>query len=1635
MTDLIPTEPNPDTQAIPEQPLMEEIPGPEEIPSSSANTARTFAQAVSVSLGIPEDEERIKQEFEQSGRSQDWERSGIMWQQARTQEVRKSIVENTIKRAQALKVDPATELRGDGVGILEDETRRSAQSLAIATQSTEADAYAHVITQEPRHILDYEEYWNYKSLSPVEIVTQVQENAYETLQEFNEFLLELSEGGVKAGGVAEIIGGVAQDMMPGWYTARVFALGRSPLGTEAGITSVLPGSIAEEFRKFIFDLPPEERGDYLKRMATWLFQSPLHVSDWADVSLLQHIVNGDVLLEGETETIWDAVINIGTTLELAALGPVIRSFKSTVSAGTRFSNTTTNIAKAANPERASDDLAHSVAALKDSELLNELGVTVADETRQLLPQPLRNRSGKDVVEEIPALDESDLSRVRANQARVQSLTTQTRQQVYRPEDLTTATETQVSHIIESWDGKVRPGMMRVGVSEDELALEFNVFLGKNKTHPFMSSKSALLEVENLAQHGMDLKGIEVWTSNGLKLNKVMGGEDALAALASLQKKTATSKRGKYYVSYKEDYYMRPQDRGLFGGQPVLTGEYTGRASGWLLTPSSQFTEEVYGSFVRNHNKEEAIASALDQIVAPIFKMSRPTRREIDRMYRYTENFAIENGRVPTTLEYRNAFPDAGPDEFRGVQLTKEFYDTIYDVMNEKLYREWKSAGYVTLRATNLDATWHGIPQTEATLKPLFDGNKRLHVYDAATTNMEKLSSTELKKLFNEGGSIIKLDDTQAFLAKEKTTSTLVMYNPAKQSGAATKLVLTPLSANPLKYIEGYYPRIYEDAHYVRKISKGGLFNGVARDVEHTVGVAATRAEADRFVARMKDKDPGNVYEVIKEDPRLSGKDRTAMDLERFRLEGRLIFDQRQQKRLVNVNGGEADILSPLNAMERATRMVSKELSMTDLVAGQKQSFKQWYGDLIKGDIIREPASETRKSLIALYGKHSGKERVRIGQALELWEYISLMEGNINQGSQIFRSKAITAAEWLHEQLRGVPSATRATTWLVRKVGPNIDPLQSMKGLSFFDFIVTRPVRQLVLQSSQHLFLQALDPLYAGRWQRDSIVLLQGMKRDAAGLIGGKGLTSQLIKRNSKLMGLTEDEYLMLVDKFSESGLVPAINRHSFAGDMKAVEELPSTRVGDVIQTTRRTATAAPVREALQQAGFDLGEQVNVSSSYTMALRIYRKENKHLKKLQDFTKEDWAKVDINATNYAFAMNRANAAKFQYGFASLTTQFLQFTHKTLLIMLRALPEGAGGGLGNKTFTASQARRLVLGQFVLFGGAGFGVKPEVERLLAESGLSHMIGTTAADLLEGGLIDFILDTSLQALTDDPELDFAFDEFLAPGANIINTARNMIDIAFEQPLIEGATGASGSTLSRMWQGYQMGRTVVSFDVDISASERATKVADLVLRGMASGYNDFVKARIATKAGYWMSGNGDLHAIEATWTEILAKGILGVNTESVNTAYRINKDVRDKEKALRDTAREYFNRVQRISRELTDGRITEDTWEHMIAGQKLLLQSATDQNEWAYLMEEFYRLNARAKEQRQSVTEMLGDAIVDNVPIDQWVIDRVMRDTKLGQKDKEALIEIFTSSVRDVDMASPDILWQLNQDLESIRRD
>ena len=86
-------------------------------------------------------------------------------------------------------------------------------------------------------------------------------------------------------------------------------------------------------------------------------------------------------------------------------------------------------------------------------------------------------------------------------------------------------------------------------------------------------------------------------------------------------------RGNFYVEYKTEYFYRPTDKALFGDEPVVTPNWSNRLGRWFLTPSSQFSKEVYTPYLTNYLGEQAMISTLEQITAPIFKMSRVFRHQ------------------------------------------------------------------------------------------------------------------------------------------------------------------------------------------------------------------------------------------------------------------------------------------------------------------------------------------------------------------------------------------------------------------------------------------------------------------------------------------------------------------------------------------------------------------------------------------------------------------------------------------------------------------------------------------------------------------------------------------------------------------------------------------------------------------------------------------------------------------------------------------------------------------------------------------------------------------------------------------------------------------------------------------------
>ena len=1555
--------------------LAEQVPGPSNVEASN------FAIAVATSMGREGSESEIKRTFMETGNNLEWQSFRAAFNSAKAAENQDIILDNARQRLIELEQgpqDPAVPPTNnvnttaqDAVGQLMKVAEQELTGEDTGDDALEA-FIRRAVSSRYKPTLDTDEIeqnvWDQGRIS--EIIQSEKEQNLHTAEFFLENVETMRDEWLK-GDIAEMIGGMVGEFVyfsddklhilnSLYYSEMWRELAEAVGANSPGFTGQLkdladPGSVIAALQEFIIKQDPQGRRDARVIMEDYLANNPHAWTDLRKIFVSQFVAPA---LAGEftaTEDVQALETGMFLLFDVLGLTGLWKLFRPVTFGG----GPSSRILSKTNKDKYRNLIERGLTI--DGEL-EDMGVDPRDAAQGQMPKPDPDipGGGGGKLDDIPTILEEDVERIAALQAKADDLVATQRRNLLSEEERLTAVAREARMIELSFQGALRSNLTTMRMHEDGNGVTFNVTVGKNERVGFLSERTAFEQVEAINADGL---GVRVYISDGETMRPYLTGKEALEELELIRNKDRKARRGNFYVQFERDYFFGPMDRLLFGDDVNLGPRWLGGFSKDLLTPSAIFGRRVYEPYLNNFLGEQAMVGVLDRIITPIFQLKPQKRRNIAEMYEWSNSVGMKERRNVTMDEVIQNFPDAGTDEYRGFYLLRKFYDTIYNIQNGRVYRDWNNQGFKTLTHAYGKLELHGKPLTRDSVNK-YVREKAVAVYDPEINGTRVIDSAELDALYKRGGSVLEAELT--IKIGDDAFHKLFLHDPKNINWRLEKL-----SEQPLEYIPGYWPRIYEDYYFIEKVVDNASVDGIRQRHTYATHVVGTQAEAERLLIRLematqgkgitwRIRDPGK-------DPRLSEKDRIAMDRERLQVEGRLFFDNRNQDRLPNAQGNPADIVDPVNALQRTSRMVARQVATEELINGYKNSFVQQFGDLVP-DIGSHTSGEVGQILNKMV-KDSGGDP-RIVSANNVWNYIRIMEGSVKRSPNAFKKLAIQGAEFVAEQLQGIPSARRPSEWLFRNAH-RAAPIEAAKSLAFFDFIVTRPIRQLVLQGSQHMFIQALDPTYAGRWQMDTFLLRQGLARTVIEESGGKKLVSQMITRNAKLMGVSEEDYLILIDQMDKSGLVQGINVHSLAGEVGvSIEATAADRIGDAVQATVNTATIKPVRDMARRKGFEAGEGFNVVASWLMALRQWRKTHGD-KAIKDLTVDDWEEVKAMGSNYALAMVRPNAAEFQYGILSLPLQFVQFSHKAFLTMVRAIP-GPIGQMGNKAFTPEQARKLVLGQMVLFGlGAGFGVKPEVEAALESSGLGHFVGTEVSDIIAGGMVDWLIDKQLQFISGDEDLNLGWDEFLAPGANVINIARNLYEIAFETAVFDGFLGPSEHTFSRMMDGYRLARYAITRP-DWDATTRTTRALEAIASGAMSGYSDFFKARVAQRRGYWLSGSGQYTEHEAKWEEIMAKGLLGLNPDYKTSQYEGITRTDDWAKEIQDAGKEWARVVNLAYQSWSENELSTADRDTIILGQLALLEAFDDDPEtFNALLEAFQNEMARLGQTRESYTDYI----------------------------------------------------------------
>jgi hypothetical protein len=1400
------------------------------------------------------------------------------------------------------------------------------------------------------------------------------------------------------------------------------------------------GTTGEEVLEMLDKMSPEEQSNALKKFVDIYSKSlPPHLrSDFNVYLALQDTYSDRYVETGEVKSDFERrLLNVvgwlGAVEVVAGASLITRPIK----AGLRMlaqSRSVTRLAQMQNPVWYAEALRKAFNEMPEAAVNKYMNTTKVDIAQSQLPGPATGERLVNIPDGV--IEPRELERI--TEATEAALDTSRRltANVYSSKEQGLIINNVIEEIQAANTGRLRLGMSEVAFKDDLSGVNLNMMIGADEKVGFKSLDEAVDYGMNELGLGVQHEYFKVMPDGTLEqIKPVLKQEDGKWI------NSAPATPGEYLIRAKYEHTFSAADARLFDGTPVIAGGWMGRFLGRFNTPSSFLDTNTVGKFTRAYLKEQALVNQLDSIIAPLYKGTTPNQRLLvnDAMM-WAEKYGEEFGIMPTVDELKLKFPEMGKREVELFYTARHFQDTLYEIQNARLYQNWNARSFKTVSKPDVQTQYHGKPLELNEIR----GSSFL---DPETGKSRNLAPDEIEDLYTRGGSIVEIE--LPMQGSPGQAHRLVLVDPEMGWNKNT------LRRHVLEYRPGYNTRIYEDAHFVQRVKKNARIDGATERHVSTMRTATTAKEAEIFQRRVIDALGRKLYKdewdknaplelkrkllddkgydiVVSRDARLSDADRIKVDVEKMQVEGRLFFDNRQKTPLRNTDNKPSELVDPIESMQRVARMAARQVSTEGLADAQKSQFFGRYKSI--GLNSRKTSAEIDADLVSIVKQGSKEERAMASEALGWWRYIRFMEGSMNTSPSAFRGAAIKAAESLDYNIGKKIGARRLTKWVSRDLASNASVVNASKQLAFLHFLTARPLRQLVLQGAQHLNLQAIDPLYIGRWQMDSWSLLAAMKR----LTNSRedNLISALkLGQMRRIMGFDEDEMNILLREFSQSGLVDGVDVHSYAGGLpKASISTSNNRAIQEIQGVGH-GIRWPVDKA-RALGFDLGEQYNVSASYMLGLRRHMKEN-GIKSVKSMDSNDWDLVANRGSQYALAMHKANAATWQYGLFSLPLQFLQFTHKWLLTTMGASKTMRNVGLANQQFTQGEAAKILAGQAIMWGGAGFGLKEVVNQAFNSSPeVSAMVTEQEREYLTSGFVDMLLDKSMQMLFDDEELDFAFEDTFAPSMGGYMLFEKIMELGTEPTMLyEPLLGPSGEILSRYTQAFRLGQAMMGKDFEHwEPAKRAEAVIEAAAAGLFAGYSDLLKARLAMKVGQWTNTAGVPTGLEARWGEVVLKGALGLNPEKLLSYYRVTGKIGDLQSSVKEDAKTHAETINKLVIQWSDNKLGEEDFLAQIntvsSVYELYKEDGLGELYYDAFMQEFDRLKSLDGERLANKIKdtMLrgytGEPIIDGVrsgvvppehqdTLNQW-LNRMLSTQDKNIQDRRELLEIEKQFTREM---------------------
>tara|TARA_R100000808_G_scaffold3330_2_gene11915 strand:- start:1045 stop:6000 length:4956 start_codon:yes stop_codon:yes gene_type:complete len=1280
--------------------------------------------------------------------------------------------------------------------------------------------------------------------------------------------------------------------------------------------NILPGSIGAAIRENLVAMSPQEQRDTIEYMSKELnkaLKSPTYGPAMTRYNLVEQwssVFNDEVLMQGDPkDTVDEWARNIEAVLDGFLYSFILAkmALKTSIK-GLMYIGDHVEALKVARHSHNGEAVQALTQMLKNDDVAGKFGIEIEDTVFAGIVKP----KVKEIVDSIPFLPED-----------FREVATHHKKELYKlANDATVRVQMQLTDssikkaildrlkIVEeaSSYGSVWSKMSTIKLNELGGGVEITATIGKTDTKPF-DSLSEAAEVALELDPGLDYFTIaklndagvlEPLTLNSKQLNDYLKGTVKPQMISGMNPSTSKVTQPKYFLQYIDNRPWNPIDAHMFTPDSISQSMFR-----FLFTPNYKFGSEFFNPFSLGYKDQQRAARLLKELAEPWDALKPADKQLVQSMFETAEEWGKANNQVIPIEELATRFGlDATSDQIVGFVALRNMYDTMNEMLQIRIYNEWKAANYKTARPLNKEmASYSGkvfpdgeAPVGKAKSKLPNDKNQyKLEALDPETFTLVPLDKTFVDDLYANGGKIMEVEIPIELGKKATKSSSYIILKPEVYR-------IGDLTRAPLHYQAGYSFRFYDDPYFIFRTTTT-LVNGIPTLSKRAYMTAATSRSADRAVRELQNNLADGTYTKERAND-LAQVDSDLYQKQVFQMEGRLFYDSRMRDRLTDTTGNLASIEDPALAIERGIQLLAREISNTNPLAAAKRAWMGTYGEKAKQilrrdvDLEKEPLNTLQSALKEETKNLVGLDRTNMLDAIEYIKYFRLTEGTMGGWATTgLRSGLTRLAESMESKSGG--TYNRAPWRGVQKWAQTTQPIRTAKSTAFTMFMRLRPFRQFILQSAQPLFLAAIDPAYfaTGRIINDTMALLQG----ATIVRRGQQAIPIKTKALAASMGMSTKEFLFLSKQFDRSGLTDLVDLVDYTGKVvkKSAKATRLPTEGSFISKasyyTKRVFTNAA---DMAGSGFRLGETNNLAATYMLAIRRYMK-SKNIKSVLEIDPKAFDHIRVDASNLALAMIKPNNMVYQTGLFGLTTQFLSFQHKALLALF----------MKNPAITKSQALKMWATGTLLYGGDFIGHAAFVSAVLRDSGLDWANHTiipdteyTVADLITEGLIQSSINQIGNTLSED-WIDLDFKSF-SPGPDA-ERMELLITGVFDDPLGK-VLGPAGSIMGSLSESIGLAQTMASGYQGMPPLEAFIGMADVVVAGLIPQYSDIQRALLMAKFQREFTKLGEPLELESTFNTVMARLFVGVGTEQY-TAYRhIN------EKIYED-AKEYSDLVNRTS--------------------------------------------------------------------------------------------------------------------------